>query len=149
VLSDLLFEFGVLLGSGGIEFVDLLLVVLDFLGFGVDDAGHDGSSGVEVALEFGFELDSLGGALGEVLVVGGDVGVAGGLEVPVCGVGFLLLGDVSVLQVVEGADEGVEGVPGLELEGDGVEQGLSEGGGVDSVDESDVIVFSGPDGGDY
>ena len=148
MLSDLLFEFGVLLSSGGIEFVDLLLVVLDFLGLSIDDAGHDGSSGVEVSFEFGFELDSLGGAFGEVLIVGGDVGVAGGLEVPVGGVGFLLFGDVPVLQIVEGANEGVKGVSGLELECDRIEQGLSECGGIDSVDESNVIILSGPDGGD-
>jgi hypothetical protein len=148
VLLDLFFEISGFLGSGGIEFVDLLLVVLNFLGLGVDDAGHDGSSGVEVALELSFELDSLGVAFSEVLIVGGDVVVASGLEIVVSSIGFLLFSDVPVLQVVEGADEGVEGVSGLELKGDCVEQGLSECGGIDPVDESDVIVFSGPDGGD-
>jgi len=148
VFSDLLFEFGVLFSSGCIEFVDLLLVVLNFLGLSIDDTGHDGSSGVEVSFEFSLELDSLGGAFSEVLIVGGDVSIAGGLEIPVCGVGFLLFGDVSVLQIVEGADEGIKGVSGLELECDRIEQGLSEGGGIDSVDESNVIILSGPDGGD-
>jgi hypothetical protein len=147
VLSDLLFEFVVGLCSVGIKFVNLLLVVLDFLGLGVDDSGHDGSPGVEIAFEFGFELDSLGGAFSEILVVGGDVDVAGRLEIVVGSVGFLLLSDVSVLQVVEGADQGVEGVSSFELEEDGVEQGLSECGGIDFVDQSDVIVLGCEDGG--
>jgi hypothetical protein len=77
VLLNLIFEITILFGSESIEFVDLLLVVLNFLGLGVHDSGHDGSSGVEVTFEFSFELDSLGGALSEVLVVGSDVSIAG------------------------------------------------------------------------
>ena len=110
VFSDLLFEIGVLLGSRGVEFIDLLLVVLNFLGLGVDNTSHYGSSGIKVAFEFSFELDPLCGAFGEVLIVGGDVVVADRLEIVVSGVGFLLFGDVPVLQVVKGADEGVKGV---------------------------------------
>jgi len=107
VLLDFLFEFVVLFCSGGIEFVDLLLVILNFLGFSIDDTGHDGSSGEEVTFELSFELDSLGVAFSEVLIVGSDVCIASLLEIVVCSISFLLFGDVPVFQIVEGGNEGV------------------------------------------
>lgn len=149
MLSNLGLELVVGFGSLGVKIVDFSLVVLDLSGLGGDDSLHDGPSGVEVSLKSGFELDSLGVAFSEILIVGRDVSIAGLLEFVVGGVGFLLLSDVPVLQIVKGAHEGVQWVTGLELEVDGVEQGLSESGGVDPVDESDVIIFSCPDCGNH
>jgi hypothetical protein len=109
-VSDLLVELVVGFGSFGIQLVDFLLVILGLLPLGGDDSLHDGSSGVEISLEGGFELDSLGVGFGDVFIVGGDVGVADLLEGVVAGIVFLLLSDVSVFDVVEGGHEGVEWV---------------------------------------
>jgi hypothetical protein len=77
VLLNLIFEITILFSSESIEFVDLLLVVFDLSGLGVNDSGHDSSSWVEVTFEFSFKLDSLGGALSDVFIVLSDVEVAG------------------------------------------------------------------------
>jgi hypothetical protein len=147
MLSNQGFELIVSFGSSSIEFIDLSLVVLDFLGLRSDDSLHYGSSGVKVSLEFSFELDSLGVAFGQILIVGSDVSVAGRLEIVVRSIGFLLFSNVSVFQIVKCGEKGVQGVTCLQLEVDRVEQSLSEGSGVDSVDKSDVIIFSCPDCG--
>lgn len=88
-------------------------------------------------------MDSLGIALGDFVVVPLDVHVAGVLEVSVGGVVSFLFSDVSVLQVVKGLDESVQRIVGFNLQGDCVEDGLSERSGVDSLDLSNDILLSG------
>jgi hypothetical protein len=76
VFSDLFLEDFGLLGSGGVNLVDGMLVFSDLSLLGLLDGLVDLSLGVELALESGFELDSLGVALGDFVVVGSDVHVA-------------------------------------------------------------------------
>ena len=47
-LNELVELFG-FFSSVGIKSVEFSLVISDFLGFGVDNTGHDGSSGVEIS----------------------------------------------------------------------------------------------------
>jgi hypothetical protein len=107
VVVNELFEGLVLLNSLGIELIEFLLETFNFSGLGTDESLHDGSSGEEITLEFGLVSDSLVVGVGEVTVEGRDVGIAGLLEGVVCSIILLLLGDVSVLKVVEGAEESI------------------------------------------
>jgi hypothetical protein len=80
VFEDLLFEFFSFFGSGCVDVGDVGVVLGDFSFLLLDDSSEDFSLGIEFSFELGFELDSLGGALSDVLVVGGDVVIAGLLE---------------------------------------------------------------------
>lgn len=80
VLKDLLFELFGFLGSGLIEGCDVSVVLSDFSLLLLLDASEDFSSWVEFSLEFGLKLDSLGVGFSDILIVGGDVVIAGFLE---------------------------------------------------------------------
>lgn len=108
----------------------------------------DGSAGVEIAFELGFEGNALSIGVGDVAIVGRDVGIACILVVTVDGIVFLLLSIVAVLKVGEGLEETVKGVTSLHLEPDGVEEGLAERSGVDLVEELNALGFAhSEDGG--
>ena len=59
VVPHFRFEFVMGFTSLGVQFVDLLLIVSGLLLLGGHDTLHDGSSGVEVSFESGFQHDSL------------------------------------------------------------------------------------------
>lgn len=134
VLLSFLLENLSFLGSHGVQIIDVLLVSLDLLLFGALDSLKDGLLRVEGSLQLGFELDSLGVALGDFLVVSLDVDVAGILEGSVALVVNFLFSDVSVFQIVEGAEESVQRIAGFDLQCDCVQNGLSDGSGIDSLD---------------
>lgn len=132
---SLLFELGGFTGSlvgvvihDGLEFLsggnlgDVLSVLL------VADWGQ----GVDDVLEIG---GSLGGG-GDVLVEGGDVLVATSLELSVDGIVFLLVSGVAVFDVVEQVEQVFDGFTGvvLKLNGNGVDHGLSELGGINLLE---------------
>lgn len=99
----------------------MFLVVLDFLDFGLFNAGHDGSSRIEVTFEFGLELDFFGVTFSKVLIIGSNVGIAGRLKFIVGSIGFLLFSNISVFQIMKSADQGIKRISSLELEEDGIE----------------------------
>jgi hypothetical protein len=142
VFEDLLFEFFGFFGSLVVEIDNISFQAIEFLGLGRDEAGEDLSSGVEFTFEFSFELDFLGVAAGEVLIIDGDVVVAGRLVILMGSVVLLLFSDVSVLEVAQGAQEGVQRISGLELQVDGIKEGLTEFALVNSLDNRFNILDS-------
>lgn len=121
VLTDLLLEFSSFLLTFVVQSSKLEIQILELLTLLIDDGCDDFSSGVEIALELGFILDSLGVALSEVFVIGGDVDIAGSLVVIMSGVIFLLFSGITIFQVGEGAKETIKWLLSLKLEVNGVE----------------------------
>jgi hypothetical protein len=120
LLNDNLKFFG-FLSALGIKISQLRLQVCKFLGLGLYDGSDDLTTGVEFTFELGFKRDLLFVGFSKFLIKATNVGVACILESMMSLIVFLLFGDVSVLEVMEGGQKLVKRLACLKLQVDGVE----------------------------
>jgi len=121
VFTNLLFEFFLLFLSLVIEVVEVLVVSSELSFLGGDDTLEDFTGRVEGSLKFGLKLGLLGVGFSEVLIKSTDIEVATSLEVSVCSIIFLLLGNKLILKVGKGGQQIVKGVVSLQLKPNGVQ----------------------------
>jgi len=114
----------------------------NFLGLGVDDALEDGSLGIEGSFKLGFKLDAVGVGLSDLLIETSEVVVATVLVVTVIAIVFLLVSNEAVFKGTEGFKECIKGITSLQLNEKGLEDGVSESCGIDSVDNVDGFFSS-------